>query len=142
MERVWDDLLALTVLKMTLATVLVTLAVYQVVLMAVGYGKLRPPFLAPAAASRAHRAIGDTAVALAFGVGAICIVKFDVGEALSEGGHSAAHVVVGSALLALLVVKVAVVRLGVRRPGVLPVLGGTVLGLFVATWATSALVYL
>lgn len=142
MDRLFDDLLALTVLKMTLATVLVALAVYQVVLMTVGYGKLRPPFLAASAASRAHRAIGDTAVALAFGVGAICVVEFDAGEALSEGGREAAHVVVGSALLALLVAKVAVVCLGVNRPGVLPVLGVTVLGLFVATWATSALAYL
>jgi Family of unknown function (DUF6529) len=47
-----------TQVKVVLASVVVALAVYQVLLMAVGYGKLHLPFLRPRAASLAHRAAG------------------------------------------------------------------------------------
>lgn len=53
-----------TAVKIVLASVLLALAVYQALLMAVGYGKLRPPFLTPASASAAHRMVGDAVVAL------------------------------------------------------------------------------
>jgi hypothetical protein len=41
--------------KVVLASVVAALAVYQLVLIAVGYGKLRPPFLGPRPASTAQR---------------------------------------------------------------------------------------
>ena len=53
-----------TEVKVLLASVALALAVYQLFLIAVGYGKLRPPFLAAAPASSAHRAVGDTIAVL------------------------------------------------------------------------------
>ena len=43
-----------TEVKVVLASVVATLAVYQAVLMSIGYGKLRPPFLGSGPASSAH----------------------------------------------------------------------------------------
>jgi Family of unknown function (DUF6529) len=48
--------------KAVLASVVSALAIYQVFLMAVGYGKLKLPFLGSRPASRTHRAVGDTVV--------------------------------------------------------------------------------
>jgi len=45
--------------KTVLASVAAALAVYQVATMAVGYGKVKLPFLTPRAASFAHRTVGD-----------------------------------------------------------------------------------
>ena len=39
--------------------VALALAVYQLALIAVAYGKLRLPFLDPPPAGRSHRAVGD-----------------------------------------------------------------------------------
>jgi hypothetical protein len=50
--------------KTVLASVAAALAVYQLVLIAVGYGKLRPRFLGSPAASLTHRASGDVIVVL------------------------------------------------------------------------------
>ena len=61
-----------TQVKVVLASVVVALAVYQVLLMAVGYGKLRLPFLRPRAASVAHRAAGDTIVFVTVCVAVMC----------------------------------------------------------------------
>jgi ABC-type uncharacterized transport system permease subunit len=57
--------------KTVLASVVMALALYQVALMAVGYGKVRVPFLTPKAASMTHRAVGDAAVAVAIFVVAV-----------------------------------------------------------------------
>jgi hypothetical protein len=43
-----------TEVKVLLASVALALAVYQLVLIAVGYGKLRPPFLGAGPATRTH----------------------------------------------------------------------------------------
>lgn len=43
-----------TAVKIVLTSVLLALAVYQVMLMAVGYGKVRPPLLTAASASVAR----------------------------------------------------------------------------------------
>jgi hypothetical protein len=118
--------------KIVLASVVAALAVYQLVLIAVGYGKLRPPFLAARPAARTHRAIGDAIVALAFLVGLMCLSVYG----FDEGG---VHTIVGVAVLAVLAVKVGVVRGGGQRLGrLLPVIGLTVFALFMVTWATSA----
>jgi len=50
--------------KVVLASVVAALAIYQVLLMAVGYGRLRLPFLASRPASSTHRAVGDTIVVI------------------------------------------------------------------------------
>ncbi len=58
---------------MVLASVVLALAAYQLVLIAVGYGKVRPSFLAPRAASAAHRASGDAIVVVLVCVAVMCV---------------------------------------------------------------------
>jgi len=62
-----------TEVKTVLASVALALAVYQLVLIAVAYGKVRPGFLAAAPAGRAHRAVGDTIVVLVVITAFACI---------------------------------------------------------------------
>lgn len=59
--------------KVLLASVVAVLAIYQVLLMAVGYGKLRLPFLASSPASSTHRAVGDTIVVITLLIAFMCI---------------------------------------------------------------------
>ena len=79
--------------KIVLASVVAALALYQVTLMAVGYGKLRLSFLDPGPASTAHRAVGHTIAALAVIVATMCIAYFGFEE-------NSAHIIVACALLA------------------------------------------
>lgn len=118
--------------KVVLASVVAALAVYQVLLMAVGYGRLRPPFLDAGPASSAHRAIGDSIVVITVIVAVMCLSYAGLGD---EGG---AHAPIAIALLATLAVKVAVVRLWHGMSRLLPLLGISVLVLFVATWVSAA----
>jgi Family of unknown function (DUF6529) len=62
-----------TEVKVVLSTVIVALVVYQLVLAAVSYGKVRPGFLAAGPATWAHRAVGDTVLVLAVGVAIACL---------------------------------------------------------------------
>ena len=118
--------------KIVIASIVAVLAIYQVVLMAVGYRKLSVPFLSPEAASRAHRAIGDTVLVLTLLTALTCVSYFEVED------ENVAHAVLGTALLLVLALKVAVVRRWVRRDAWLPWLGISVLLLFGATWLTFA----
>jgi hypothetical protein len=118
--------------KIVLATVVALLAAYQVGLMAVGYGKLRLPFLGPAAASKAHRAIGDSIVAVTVVVAILCIGYFGFED------DSAVHILLAGALLAVLGFKIVVVRRLHRLGHLLPALGITVFLLFWATWLSAA----
>ena len=120
--------------KIVLASVVATLALYQVTLMAVGYGKLRLSFLDPGPASTAHRAVGHTIAALALLVATICIAYFGFEE-------NSAHIVVACSLLAVLAFKIMVVRWWHSLGRLLPLLGVSVLVLFWATWATAAAEY-
>src|SRR5688500_8355679 len=104
-----DFLLALTrgnvsEVKIVLATVVALLAAYQVGLMAFGYGKLRLPFLKPLPASKAHRAIGDSIVAVTVAVAILCIGYFGFED------DSAVHILLAIALIAMLGFKILVVR--------------------------------
>jgi Family of unknown function (DUF6529) len=133
MEGLVEDLTRgnVTEVKVVLASVVASLAIYQVVLMAVGYGKLRPPFLGAGAASTAHRAIGDAIVVVTVLVALMCLSYFEWQEA-------GLHAVAGAALLSLLAIKVAIVRRGGRLQRLLPALGVGVFVCFAVTWATSA----
>jgi Family of unknown function (DUF6529) len=116
-----------------LASVVTALAVYQVALMAVGYGKVRPPFLGAGPASATHRAVGDTIVVVTLVVAGACLSYYGFDD---DGG---AHAIFGTALLAVLGLKIAVVRWG--GSGIsrfLPLLGLSVFTLFAITWTTSA----
>jgi hypothetical protein len=128
-----------TLFKVLVSTVVVSLAVYQTLLMAVVYGRLPVPFLARRVATRTHRLVGDVAALLALLVAAVCVTGYEAADALEEGGRPALHVVAGSAVLVVLAVKVVVVRRSRRAGRFLPLLGLSVLGLFLLTWVTSAL---
>ena len=117
--------------KIVLASTVAVMAVYQAVLMAVGYGKLRLPFLQPIPAARAHRAIGDSILVVTLVVASLCIAWFGFED------DGALHIVLAIALIATLSFKVAVVR-GIFRLGhLLPALGIAVLLLFWATWYSA-----
>ena len=70
MEQLVEDLTRGNVsqVKFVLTSVVAALAVYQLVLIAVGYGRLRTPLLA-AARHRVHRGSGDAIIVL---VGLAC----------------------------------------------------------------------
>jgi hypothetical protein len=123
-----------TEVKVVLATVVMALALYQVLLAAVTYGWIRLPFLASAPAAFAHRASGDAIVLLTLAVAAMCVgyYGFDFGD---DGGT---HAIAAVVLLGVLAVKIAVVRAGGRLGRLLPLLGVSVLVLFGITWLTSA----
>jgi hypothetical protein len=121
-----------TEVKVILASVVLALAVYQLILIAVGYGKVRPPFLASRAASFAHRASGDVIAILMVVVGIMCLSYFELGD------DAGAHVVAASALLLALALKILVIRRWHRLGRLLPLLGTCVFVLLVVTWATSA----
>src|SRR5262245_54224243 len=101
--------------KTVLASVVLVLAAYQVTMMAVGYGKLKLPFLKPKAASFAHRSVGDAIVPITLLVGLMCLTYFGVEDGIEhaaddESTRAAFHVVVGSLLLVAIALKVVVVR--------------------------------
>ncbi|HYG48863.1 MAG TPA: DUF6529 family protein [Allosphingosinicella sp.] len=121
-----------TEVKIVLATVVALLAAYQVGLMAVGYGKLRLPFLKPLPASKAHRAIGDSIVAVTLTVAIMCIGYFGFED------DAALHIVLAVALLLVLAFKIAVIRRMHRLNRLLPALGISVFLLFWATWFSAA----
>ena len=120
-----------TEVKVILATVVMALAVYQLLLASVAYGRLRTRLLESGLASWTHRASGDVAPVLAVLVAVACISVYGFDE---EG----AHTVFGIAVLAVLAAKVLAVRVGGALSRLLPYLG---IGLFAAlggAWLTSA----
>ena len=133
MEAFVEDLTNgnVTEVKVILASVALALAVYQLVLISVGYGKVRPAFLAPGSASFAHRAVGGTIAALLVVTAIMCISYFGFEE---NGAHIAAAIT----LLAVLALKVAIIRRWHGLGRFLPVLGALVFVLLAITWMTSA----
>ena len=123
-----------TEVKVVLASVAVALAVYQLVVIAVGYGAIRLPFLAPAVAFRAHRAVGDVILVLVLVVSAMCIAVFGFE---GEEDLGTIHVISAATFMAALAVKVILVRTH-RGSRFLPFLGTGVFMLLGATWMTSA----
>jgi hypothetical protein len=119
-----------TEVKVVLTSVITALAVYQVVLAAVFYRKLRPAFLDAGPAAFTHRASGDTIAVLVVVVAIMCLTYFEF--------ESAFHAVTGAALIAVLSVKVVVVRWWHGAGRFLPALGITVFVLLAVTWASTA----
>jgi hypothetical protein len=132
-EHLIEDLTRgnVTEVKVVLATVVLALAVYQVLLAAVAYDWLRLPFLDSHSASWTHRASGDAILVLTCVVATMCVAYYG----FDEGG---AHAVGACVLLGLLATKVLVVRLGGRLGRLLPIFGVSVLLAFAITWLTSA----
>ena len=133
--------------KTVLASIVAVLALYQVFLMAVGYGKLNLPFLKARAASMAHRSIGDSILLITALVALMCIGYFEVEDGIEharneETTRATIHVVAGFSLLGVLGLKVVVIRWWHALGRFLPHLGITVFVLFLVTWVTSAGNYL
>jgi hypothetical protein len=129
--------------KVVLASIVTALAVYQVLLIAVGYGKLRVPFLKPRPASSAHRASGDTIVLITLLVALMCISYFGWDDSShSDDESSSVHAIAGAALLGVLGLKIVVLRWWHSMGRFLPLLGISVLVLFLITWFASAGNYL
>jgi hypothetical protein len=118
-----------TEVKVVLASVATALAVYQVVLAAIGYRKLRVIEAEPAFMT--HRASGDTIAVLLIVVAVMCLSYFELED-------SAFHAVTGFLLLVVLAVKVVVIRWWHAASRFLPALGITVFLLLAATWASTA----
>lgn len=136
-----------TEVKIVLTTIVTALAIYQVVLMAVGYGKLKLPFLNPNPASRAHRAIGDSVVSITLLIGLMCLAYFGIEDGYEHANASdrsrvAWHIIVSFALFGVLALKIVVLRWWHQMGKYLPVLGLSVFALFVASWVSSSAAYL
>ena len=121
-----------TEVKVVLASVATTLAVYQVLLASIFYRKLRPSFLEAGPAAWTHRAAGDTIAVLIIVVAIMCLSYFGLED------EAAFHAVTGFLLLLVLALKVAVIRWWHAAGRFLPVLGITVFMLLAATWASTA----
>lgn len=133
MEQLIEDLTRgnVTEVKVVLASVILALAIYQVLLAAIAYGWVKLPFLSAHSASWTHRASGDAILILTVVVAVMCISFYGFEEV-------GAHAVVACALLGLLAVKVLAVRLGGRLGRFLPIIGVSILFAFAITWLTSA----
>jgi Family of unknown function (DUF6529) len=103
-----------------------------VALMAVGWGRVKLPFLTGPAASIAHRAIGDSLVVIIVIVAVMCVSYFEVED------DATVHVVAAIGLLVVLAFKIVVVRWWHGLSRMLPALGIAVWALIALTVATSA----
>jgi hypothetical protein len=129
--------------KVVLASIVTALAIYQVFLMAVGYGKLKLPFLKPKPASFTHRASGDTIVLITLLVAFMCISYFGWDDSShSDDESSSVHAIAGIVLFGVLGLKIVVLRWWHSMGRFLPLLGISVLVLFLITWFASAGNYL
>jgi Family of unknown function (DUF6529) len=117
--------------KVVLASVALALAVYQVVLAAVAYGRLRPRFLEAGVASWFHRASGDAILLVVAAIATACVSYYG----FEDGGL---HAIAACALLAVLAAKVVAVRIGGRIGRLLPLLGIALFAALTVTWLTSA----
>jgi hypothetical protein len=133
MEDVIEDLTRGNVseVKIVLTSIVTALALYQVVLALVGYGKLRLPILSARAAFFTHRSSGDAIIVITAVVGIMCLGYFGFED------DAAVHTILGWLLAAALTFKVIVLRWWHSMSRFLPVIGSTVFALFLATWASS-----
>ncbi|MBE2316193.1 hypothetical protein DVA67_009415 [Solirubrobacter sp. CPCC 204708] len=116
-------------MKTILASVVLALAVYQLLLAAIGYRKL--PVGKPEPAFFTHRASGDMLAVLIVVVALMCLSVFGF------DGDYMLHMVAAIGALLVLAVKIAVVRSG-RGGRFLPYLGTLLFLLLAITWFTVA----
>ncbi len=139
MEELFENLTDgnITEVKTVLASVIMALALYQLALIAVGYGKVRTRFLKSGSASFAHRATGDAILPLAFLVALLCFTFLDLDE-LADETRLLIHAIAGTATIVVLVVKVVLVRRSRGAHRALPFTGFSLFALLAVTWYTSA----
>jgi hypothetical protein len=115
--------------KTVLASVVLALAAYQLILAAIGYRKL--PLIDAKPAFFTHRASGDAIAVLVVIVALMCLSVFGFDD------EYVLHIVAAIGALTVLAVKIAVVRSGVGGR-FLPLLGVTLFTLLAVTWFTVA----
>ena len=115
--------------KTILASVILALACYQLLLAAIGYRKL--PLIKADAAFFTHRASGDMLAVLIVVVALMCLAVFGF-----EGDY-VLHIVAAIGALVVLAVKITVVRTG-KGGQLLPYLGTLLFLLLAVTWFTVA----
>ncbi len=113
--------------KAVLASVVLALAAYQLILAAIGYRKL--PIIDAEPAFFTHRSSGMVIAILAVIVALMCLAVFGFED------DYVLHSMAGIGALAVLAVKVAVVRSG-KGGRLLPYLGVTLFALLAVTWFT------
>jgi hypothetical protein len=106
-----------TDVKVLVASVVIALACYQLVLIEVGYRKVRPAFLESSVASKAHRAVGDAILVMVVVVAIMCLSYFELED------DTTLHAVAATALLAVLALKELRGRRRQGRPSQAPGLG-------------------
>jgi hypothetical protein len=113
--------------KAVLASIVLALASYQLIHAAIGYRKL--PIIAARPAIFTHRASGDMIATLVIIVALMCVAAFGFED------DYALHNLAGIGAVAILTIKVAVLRTG-RGGRFLPLLGLTLFALLAVTWFT------
>ena len=118
--------------KVVLTAVVVALAAYQIALIAVGYGKVKLPFLSSQAASFTHRTMGGTIVPVTLFVAVACLFYFE-----EPFGEASLHGILGVLLFLVIAFKIAVLRWWKSLDRFLPLMGSSVFVLFVLTAVTA-----
>jgi hypothetical protein len=113
--------------KSVLASVILALAAYQLILAAIGYRKL--PVIEAQPAFLTHRASGDVIAVLLVLVALACLAVFGLED------DYVLHGAAGIGAVAVLFIKVCVVRTGIGSR-YLPLLGITLFTLLALTWFT------
>ena len=113
--------------KAVLASVVLALAAYQLILAAIGYRKL--PVIDAQPAFFTHRASGDMIAILFVIIALMCVAVFGFEDDYRVHGWA------GMAAVLVLAAKIAVIRSG-RGGRFLPVLGITLFTLIAITWLT------
>ena len=113
--------------KSVLASIVLALAAYQLILAAIGYRKL--PLMEAKPAFFTHRASGDMIAVLLVLVALACLAAFGLED------DYVLHGAAGIGAVAVLAIKVCVVRTGIGSRA-LPYLGVTLFLLVAVTWFT------
>jgi len=113
--------------KSVLASVILALAAYQLILAAIGYRKLRVIDAQPAFLT--HRSSGDVIAVLLVLVALACLAVFGLED------DYVLHGAAGIGAVSVLAIKVCVVRTGIGSR-YLPLLGITLFALLALTWFT------
>lgn len=119
------------------ATLVLGLAVFQLLSALRLYGRLPWPRVAPTWLGDAHRLSGTLAFVASLPVAFHCLWSLGLSPPTNVRGF--AHALLGCACYGMVVVKVAAVRSRGAAAWVLPVVGGSVFALLSSVWATSAL---
>jgi hypothetical protein len=113
--------------KAVLASVVLALAAYQLILAAIGYGKL--PVVKAGAAFFTHRASGHVIAILFVLVALACVAVFGFED------DYVVHAAAGIGAAIVLTIKVTLIRAGIAGRA-LPYLGVTLFTLLAVTWLT------